>query len=458
MEEREEGKEGTLALEIQGLTTDGRGIARPEGKPVIFVDAALPGERVEARIRRKSSKLWEAELVEVLHASPDRVQPPCRYVPVCGGCRLQHLALPAQTRAKRAWLLETAARVGRWQPRHLELLAALVEVKALSAESYRTRIRLHASPDGRVGFHAARSNDIIEIDDCLVAAEPIRAALPGLRASAREQAPRFPELELTAQQDGTVAVHAPARDPRFGGDAFRGRDAKGQGTGRNSAASLHWTDATAQSGAPAALRWPHPRHPHFQVPLASFVQPHKDALEAYCGTLEAWFEAEAALWPASREIAYWDLYAGSGPFTYLGAHAWGRRCPVRSTAVEGIGPAIARVRLNWPELDIRAAASDVGTWLRAEGARLGRPDVVLLDPPRAGAGIEVMELIAALAETRSRALVAYVACDAASLARDGAVLLGRGWELARASLFDSFPHTPHYETILLFRWLGSTKA
>ena len=150
---------------IDGFTHGGEGVARLEGKAV-FVAGTLPGERVLLRVVDDRKRWARAELLEVLEPSPDRVEPPCPYVPACGGCDLQHATPAAQRRLKTQVVREQLMRLGKVADPRVEPCRAVGP-----ATGYRTHAQFHAAPDGRLGFHRSGTHEVVPIDRCLVLAE-----------------------------------------------------------------------------------------------------------------------------------------------------------------------------------------------------------------------------------------------------------------------------------------------
>lgn len=339
-------------------------LPEPEAR-VVFTRHALPGERVVVRITEGTDgdRFWRADAVEVLRASPDRVEAPCRYFAPggCGGCDFQHVDVPAQRDLKAAVVREQLVRLGRLDPAH-PLVAGLV-VEPVPGDDdglrWRTRQRWVRLPDGRRGLRKHRSHEVVAVDDCLIARPDAREPAAG---SVRE---RVGEHTFTAAADGFWQVHP---------------------------------------GAPEAL------------------------VSAVLGLLE----------PAPGESVL-DLYAGAGLFSRFLADRVG--ADGRVVAVEGDETAASHARANVPEAV--GVASDVARALETAPETAGRFDLVVLDPPRSGAGRGVVEQVA---RRRPRA-VAYVACDPAALARDIGYLADAGYRLDGLRAFDLFPMTHHVECV-----------
>lgn len=383
-----------IGLDITSMAHGGEAVGRHEGR-VVFVRDALPGESVIAEITAVPAhgRFMRARAVDIVAASPDRVQPPCRYADRCGGCDWQHIALPAQRRIKATVVAEQLTRIGgepsdRWS--HLEVEALDGDVDGLH---WRTRMRYAVDSEGRPGLRAHHAHDVVTVSECLIASPAIGGAevLDRTWPGAREV--------LGVQPDGS-AVLLP--DP-----------VAGQARVTQHAADREWIfDATA------------------------FWQVHPGAADALVGAVQSLLQPR----PGDHLV---DLYAGVGLFA--GAYAETLGPGGRADAVEADETAIKGARRSLHDLPTVHIHHDrVDRWLRRGPLR--HCDLVVLDPPRTGAGQEVMERISDL---RPRAF-AYVACDPAALARDVAGARQLGWDMTALRAFDFFPMTHHVECVALF--------
>ncbi|MET7396239.1 class I SAM-dependent RNA methyltransferase [Dactylosporangium sp. NPDC005572] len=376
-----------IELEVGPVAHGGHCVARHNGQ-VIFVRHALPGERVLARVTDERKGFLRADAVEVLLPSPDRVIPPCPFAGpgACGGCDWQHADPAAQRRLKEQVLAEQLARLAG--------ITATVPVEPLPGGplGWRTRVQYAVAADGRPGFHKHRSSEVLPVDRCRIA-HPSVQALPVLAASW----PPGSSVEAVVSSEGDTAVV-----PR----ASR--------TGAVSAPKVRETLG--------AFTW--------NLDATAFWQVHPQAAPAFTATVLDML----APTPADR---VWDLYGGAGVFASVLAPHSG---PV--TVVESDRRAVSVGQRALRDLpNVRFTRGDVATVL--SNPRWRTVDLVVLDPPRSGAGRAVVESIAA----RSPRAVAYVACDPAAFARDVRTFGERGYELARMRAFDSFPMTHHFETI-----------
>jgi len=427
--------------DVIDLAHDGRGIARIDGKAV-FIDGALPGERVTFRVHKRRRQMDEAVLVEVLRPSPDRVVPRCAHFGVCGGCSLQHLAPAAQLVAKQAQLLDNLERIGRVFP------AQLFTPLRGPEWGYRRRARLgvkYVHKKGRVlaGFRERDKPYLADIRRCEVL-EPRFGELPQQLAalvetlSLREQ---IPQVELAVGDRAAALVFrvmaAPQPDDLARLAAF---------------GALHDVQIFLQPGGLDSITPLRGGYP----PLEYFVDSDRIALEFgpvdfiqvnRLMNIAMLSSALDHLAPTPADSVL-DLFCGLGNFTLsLGARA------ARVVGVEGDAQLVARARANALRNGIDRAEFHVANLF--EPAKLGawadRPyDLMLLDPPRAGAA-EIMERMPHWGPRR----VVYISCHPGSLARDAGILVhSQGYSLSGAGVMDMFPHTTHVESIAVFERIG----
>jgi 23S rRNA (uracil1939-C5)-methyltransferase len=430
------GEPGVSAVTVQRLAHDGRGVARSASGKALFIDGALPGERLEVAVHRSRKRFDEAHVRELIEASPERVEPPCPHYAQCGGCDLQHLAVAAQRQHKQAVLVDLLAREG----------VALTTSPALLADAaagYRRRARLGVKVDseGRVhlGFRVHHASRLVDVERCLVLVPTLEALLVPLRELlAQLEAPRqVGHLELVAADGVTVVVVRQLRDnhaDRQRWQAFA-RD-QGVSVGRlagRDAPLFEWLGDTPDlayrlPGASGDLE--------LRFDPGDFLQVNEAVNAQLVATTREW------LAPLAGERLL-DLYAGIGNFSLPmaadGAHV---------TAVEGNPAMVERLidnaRINGLPIDARQAdlSHEAVVVALLEGTE---PDAVVLDPPRDGASAVCRALV-----ERPVARLVYVACDPATLARDAARLVHGGYRLTRAAVADMFVHTSHLESILLF--------
>ncbi|NAZ76055.1 TRAM domain-containing protein [Kineococcus sp. T13] len=411
-----------MLLEVGPVAHGGHCVARHEGR-VVFVRHALPGERVRARVTEgaEGSAFWRADAVEVLRAAPERVEPACPVARpgLCGGCDFQHATGERQRELK--------AEVVAEQLRRLAGVEREVVVEEVGEGlRWRTRTQFAVDAEGRTGLRKHRSHEVVPLQDCPISTGAVvGSGVLGARFG------NVGTVEVAAGSDGApplvVVTPAPGRHahlPKLPDASVAVRTADG----------LHRVSGRTWVGERVLVRG----HEHaFRVGGAGFWQVHPAAPavlgEAVLGAL-APREGEAAL----------DLYAGAGLFTALLARAVGPDGSVLSVEGEERAVRDARKSLH-DQRHVEMWQGRVEEALADAELRGRRTDVVVLDPPRAGAGREAVAGIAAL---RPRA-VAYVACDPAALARDLAAFAELGYRLEALRAFDLFPQTHHVECVAL---------
>jgi tRNA/tmRNA/rRNA uracil-C5-methylase (TrmA/RlmC/RlmD family) len=404
-----------IDLEIGKVADGGACVARHEGQ-VVFVRHTLPGERVRARVTQETKNFLRADAVEILEASPDRVQPPCPFAGPgrCGGCDWQHASLPAQRLLKAAIVEEQLSRLAG-----ITRDVVVEEVPgAPDGLGWRTRVRFTVRRDGAVGLRRHRSHAVEPIDECLIAHPEVEAL--GIE---RKRWPGASAVEAvasagTGDRVAVLSAHGRARVPRMDAPVrlMSGRTEKPPFV-REEVADRLW-----------------------QVSGSGFWQVHPGAAQTL---VDAVLEA---LEPRRGEVAV-DLYCGAGLFAGVLGEAIGPDGLV--VGIESEGQAVRDARFNlrdMPHVSIeRGEVEEVLGELRFGRGRskLNRVDLVVLDPPRTGAGRDVVKRIAEIAGRR----IAYVSCDPATLARDLAFFSEQGWTLAGFRAFDAFPMTQHVELL-----------
>jgi tRNA/tmRNA/rRNA uracil-C5-methylase (TrmA/RlmC/RlmD family) len=387
-----------LRVEIEKVAHGGHFIARHEGA-VIFVRHAIPGEIVEVKITGLDKSFARADVVAVLEPSPDRTTPPCRYSGVCGGCDFQHIEIARQRHLKSEVIAEQFARIAK-----MEIDIAVEEIS--SPLHWRTRYAASTNERGEAGFKASRSNEVIAISSC-----PI--LLPEI------DFPTLPFEEISAGQRIEVAI---------GSDGSRSIARMKERAGRTSERAVpEIIEGESELNYQVGERT-------YLVSQSSFWQSNISAPQTLVNVVLAFAGVKAG-------DHLLDLYGGVGLFA-------GAALPLvgpggRIDIVEGSSSATRDAAINFDEVsNVHIHTGDVARSLK----KFKRADVVILDPPRTGAGRDVIESLANLA-VRS---IVYVACDPAALARDTTYLKDVGYHLVQLRAFDLFPMTHHIESIALF--------
>lgn len=383
-------------VRIESLAAGGEGVARLADGRVCFVAATAPGDRVRIELIEERPRFTRGRVIELLAPGASRTDPVCAVFGSCGGCAWQHVEYAAQLEAKRAILRDALVRLGG-----LTLPDEITLVPSPSPYGYRGRTRVLVQ-GGRVGYRRARSHVLCATERCPVLLAPVERALGELAA---HPPATDGEWELVADATGRVRSTLLAD----GAPAGRRRGARGADA----------TRVTLRAGDHALELSP-------QV----FAQSNALLLPAL---------VEAVLAAAGSGRLALELYAGAGCFSLGLAARFARLVAVESD------PAAARDLAR----NLAAAPAPGATALRERAEdvlarwREERPDVVVLDPPRSGMARGGAEALAALGARR----IVHLACDPATLARDLATLVARGYVLRSLAGFDLFPQTPHVEAL-----------
>ncbi|WP_308297443.1 class I SAM-dependent RNA methyltransferase [Tsukamurella paurometabola] len=369
-------------------------IARHEGRAV-FVRGALPGETVRARVTEVKKSYARASTVEVLEASPHRVPEACAAAAAGAGCCDLTFADPAhQWEIKAQVLREQLQRVGGFDAEYFGPgWDSIVSPLAGGQSGWRHRARLVAAADGRLGQHAHRS-DAVVVAPCAQLPDDLTALAHSLRAEAGG------EVALVLDDAGNSHAAVPAR---------RGRPAQvlaGAGHAEYRVGERSWN-----------------------LPVGGFWQAHRDAATRYAQRVAAYV---GRFGPGSGVA--WDLYGGAGVFAGALVDE-GYAVDV----VETSGGAIAAGKQVFDGAPVRFHRGDAAARLKG----LRTPSVVVLDPPRAGAGKAVMAAVTAAAP----AVIVHVGCDPAAFARDIGAACDHGYRMVEMDVFDAFPGTHHMEAI-----------
>ncbi len=423
---------GIVELAIEKGVYRGRGLGRLEGR-VILVPRAHAGDRVRARVEAVHAGWAEAALVEVLTPSPARRQPPCPYAALCGGCAYQEIVPGEQLRLKEAVLRESLARAGVPFPGALALHAS-------PEQGWRLRASLHfARSSGgalALGLRQEGSRRVVDVSSCLQLSARMNEAARALRdglATRPSVLPHLRGLDLLEAPDGSALVASleTTLPPRRAGDlaSLGGRIPALTGFGIRCAGRRVWLHGAPQVDAQVlglTLR----------THVDSFFQGNRFLLEALARTVLDLVPREGG-----RIL---DLYAGVGLFALpLAARGEGE-----VIAVERARRAADDARANAERAGLRAVrvvAEDVARALASLPGEEG--ERIVLDPPRSGAGTQVVDLVA----DRLPSAVVYVSCDPPTLGRDLARFAARGYRADEAALFDLFPDTFHMETVVRLR-------
>jgi len=387
-------------ISVDRLVVGGAALGHEESGRVALVRGALPGETVRIRVLRERPRSVDAEVVEVIAASSDRVEPPCpELARGCGGCDMQHAAPAAQRSLKAAIVSDALAR----SVRAGRLDAVPVEVgPAADPWGYRSTVR-GGVDGGRFAFHRHHSDDLLAVADCAVAADPVAEVI---------RDGRFPDgVEVTIRAGLRTGERLVILDPGAAQDAVVPDGVRVIGGVELSAGQRAWFHEEV-----AGVR--------LRISARSFFQSGPSGAEALVDSVR---RAVGTL-GASDRLA--DLYGGVGLFAaVLGAE--------RPIVVERSAASVADARVNLADRDATIVRSAVERW------RPSPVDVVVADPARSGLGRDGVRAVAATGAGR----VVLISCDAAALVRDLELLMASGYRATRIEVLDLFPHTHHVEVV-----------
>ena len=438
-----------VELRVDSLAYGGNGVGRLDGF-VVFVRGGLPGDLVRARATKVKRGFAEATRTALLEPGPDRVAAPCRHFGVCGGCRFQDYAYEKQLAAKEAQVRDALVRLGGFAEPPVEPI-----VPADREYGYRNKLEYSFAPteEGLVlGFHrAGRWDEVIDVEECLLTTDVGNAIREAVKRWAREEG-----LEPYDQETGTGYLrHLVLREGRNTGQAlvllvtapgerFDADFLVETLTAFPEVRSIHWAvnDRPAEvTNLPSRLLWGEEWIEEelcglrFRIRPNAFLQTNTAMAERLYGLAR-----DAARLTGTETV--FDLYCGTGTiglsFASEAGTVWGVEISEESVAC-----AIENAAANGIE-NASFFAGNVGQSLEELQEKAGPPDVVVVDPPRAGLAGKALRRTGALRAPR----LVYVSCNPTTLASDLAVLRDDfGYRLERCTPVDMFPHTPHIESV-----------
>jgi len=398
-----------LTLRLDGLAYGGEAFGRDAAGRMVFVPLALTGERVSVEVVEAHARWCRAQLAEVIEPSPERVAPRCRHFGTCGGCHYQHLQAGAQPAAKQAIVRAQLERLGGFRDPPVEETIA-----GTSSWNTRNHIQFSLTPDGRLGLQAGGSNEVIAIQECHLPEPALNDLWPALQLEAGSGIDR---IALRCAGDETLIIFHADDEP----DVEIELDLR---------ASTVWLSPQGMHVLAGESTLVHSvRGRLFRVSPASFFQAHAELTSALVDLVLR------AAQPQPGQTAF-DLYAGVGLFSAFLAERG-----LRLLAVEHSASACEDFAFNlepFENVDLYQASVE-----QALASLNAQADVVIVDPPRAGLGREVVEALLIHAPPR----LVYVSCDPSTLARDGKQLSASGYHLETVTPIDLFPQTFHIETV-----------
>src|SRR5215213_1278571 len=400
-------------ITLTTLAYGGDAMGRLEDGRAVFVPFGLPGERVRVRLTEEKRNFARAELLKILESSPHRILPRCKHFGVCGGCHYQNLPYEEQLEAKTEILRDQLLRIGKLENPPVQKMVA-----SASPWNYRNHVQFHLTEEGKLGYVKAQDPAVFAITECHLPEGSINSLWPQLefepgtnieRVSVRagkeddlmlaleSGSPESPELEIEA---GISVAHVFEEHTVV----IAGND--------------HVNISVLERD--------------FRVSAASFFQVNT----AMAGKIVNYLMANL---PVKQSNTLLDVYCGAGLFSAFFAPTCGRVIGIESSP-----SACEDFSFNLNEFDnvelYEGLAEEVIPYLKA------KPDIVLVDPPRAGLDKQVVDGILKLRPQ----IIAYVSCDPSTLARDSKRLMEGGYNLKQITPFDLFPQTYHIESISIF--------
>jgi 23S rRNA (uracil1939-C5)-methyltransferase len=420
---------GVLEVLIEKLVHGGNGLARLDTGQAIFVPGVLPGERVVVTIRKKRKGVLEAALVKVLTPSKDRITPLCNGEIECTGATWPHIAYPVQLKYKQEILLDTLKKIGGIEPRRL-----LSILPSPRTDHYRLRTQFNVRMKDnrqRIGFFRQGSYDLIEVNNAFLIHPVIDKVLNNIRTLS-DKLPSLTELHINASPSGQVHLLLfsdqplfPSMDPFFaalkktspeviGMTCFAGRTKVCTLGGNQLTLEIEGMTLKATEGNFFQVNWEQNRNMVRTVLAFSSLTGNETVLDLYCG------------------IGNFSLPLAKKARTLFGIES----------GYSAIEDARANAQLNGIS-NTEFIADDMQKGLKTLIQRKLRADVIVLDPPRAGATLKTLERVLAFVPRK----IVYVSCNPSTLARDLKFFKLFGFRLDRLQPVDMFPYTYHIECV-----------
>ncbi|WP_088329862.1 23S rRNA (uracil(1939)-C(5))-methyltransferase RlmD [Lacimicrobium sp. SS2-24] len=435
-----------LKLKVDALDHHGNGVSRSH-QPVVFVEGALPGEVVMARVQARKKRFWQAQTHKVIQASPERIDPFCPYFGECGGCQHQHVGqLPLLNYKQEAVaeLLQKAAGIDalNWQ-------APLYD----KSQAYRRKVRLAvdarrgagkdkaAHSSVRIGFRARQSDTVVDIHACQVLTDPLQAVLPALRKLVKGlvSVRHLGHISMV-DADNQLQLCLRMTQPLPEADRLTLQEFSRQ---QHCSILLQKAEGELDAIAGEEVDATYAPEPHLSLAFrpTDFIQVNHHINQAMVNQAMNWLDIRA-------EDKVLDLFCGVGnfalPMASRGAQVIG---------IEGSQAMVEQAQDNAHRNSLSAAFIQADLSDEKELKRLvseiGQVDKVLLDPARAGASA-----ITSWLQQLNPAQILYVSCNPATFTRDAAMLVENRWRVDKIGLMDMFPNTAHTELMALFARSG----
>ena len=406
-------KPETFDIQLEKLTYGGDAMGRLPDNRAVFIPFGLPGERVRVRLVDEKKNFARGEIVEILEPSPDRIDAKCVHFGECGGCHYQSLPYEKQTQAKTNILIDQLKRIGKIETPPVKPMVVCPE-----PWNYRNHVQFHLTEVGKVGYVRASGGSVLEISECHLPEPSIDELWRQLEFEPETNIERV-SLRNGMDDDLMLVLESETPDtPELEIEAGI------------SVAHVYEENTVVLAGSDHVLM--HILDRDFKVSAASFFQVNT----VMAGKMVEHLLTQLPVTPSTTLL---DVYCGVGLFSAFLAPRCGRVIGVESSE-----SSCEDFTVNLDEFDnvelYEGEAEEVIPYLEAN------PDIVLVDPPRAGLDKAVVDGILKL----NPSLIAYVSCDPSTLARDAARLINGGYTLKEVTPFDLFPQTYHIESISIF--------
>ncbi len=401
-----------IEVEIGNAIYGGSFVGRAADRKAVFVPFVLPGERAKVFVTEDKKNYARATLVELLESSPERISARCMHFEVCGGCHYQHLAYSSQLAVKRAIVADQFSRVGKFTN-----VVVNAVVRSPKEWNYRNTVQFHVSGAGKLGFQRSSSADTVEISECHLPLQAISDLWPLIELDPELQ---YKRVAIRAGSDGEVLMG-------LEGDSLELPEF-----------SLDFPLSVVLLGSDRDLVLSGEPTNRFMVRDAEFIVSARSFFQVNLNQAEAMVEYVLELLPWNKDMTVFDLYCGVGLFSRF----------IAPLVKELVGVELSESACNDYAANLDAfentslyvgAVEDILPGLEIT------PDVVILDPPRAGLAPRALE---ALVKSKVKQII-YVSCDPTTLARDCRNLVEKGYRLESIQPFDLFPQTYHVECVVL---------